>query len=77
MPKLKTKKTLTRTLYCYTRPVNNQWVRQNYKKLGYASYSEFIDGIIDHLRTKKAVYLSYKKHRLSPKIAESGHRTAA
>jgi hypothetical protein len=49
MPKKK-HKTLTKTLYCYTRPVNNQWVRSRYKKAGFASYSEYMDALITVVR---------------------------
>lgn len=53
-------KILTRTLYTYVRPINNQWVRQNYKKAGFSSYSEYLDVLISAARqgavkiTKKA-----------------------
>lgn len=54
MPKLKGKKILTRTLYTYVRPINNQWVRNNYKKYGFSSYSEFMDSMISRYRARSS-----------------------
>lgn len=51
MPK-KTK-VLTKTLYTYVRPANNDWVRKNYKKLGFTSYSDFLDTTIGQMRDGK------------------------
>lgn len=46
----KKSKVLTRTLYTYVRPVNSQWVRHNYKKNGFTSYSDFLDTLISVAR---------------------------
>lgn len=49
MPK-KTK-VLTKTLYTYVRPLNDEWVRKTYKKQGFSSYSEFLDATITKMRS--------------------------
>ena len=46
-------KVLTRTLYTYVRPINNKWVRDNYKRSGCSSYSEYVDNLITYAREKK------------------------
>lgn len=54
---------LTKTLYTYVRPVNNLWARQNYKKKGYSSYSEYVDALIakDKAATQRACRLNTLK----------------
>lgn len=46
-------KVLTSTLYTYVTPANDKYVRGIYKKLGFRSYSAYLDHLITQERVGK------------------------
>jgi len=49
----KKKEARNEVLYAHVKKTNKKWLKDNYKKLGYSTLSEFVDTLLDLAKGKK------------------------